>query len=488
MVKRSGKQAKGSRSSKSSTSPVAGGGKTAAGTNYVRDKVKAWDPYFGFRIYVKPEDKEKFKAVTESLWATATKWTKKTWREVLYNEARKNFGLEMWGGQAKERCKKKTSEDKTSADNNSPVAAQRMLPVVHPIAEDISCMSASKDLIALVTDRAISLKHCESTCTAVYDSAGAVAIMKAEHASGCLVPFTPQPVVDWLYQVLGMTLSLIQELLGTKATFDANGCFVDKEGGNQASGGMLATFWGTEIGARRDQALVAWDYDVDLAAFITADCDFDRLWRQAAEKMEPFGLRMINHTRKRRGTKYRICPKHALAYNDWKERYQLAHLENPGKGRSVITKVAALSKKRNEPLMSPSGCNCLDLEIYVVKPRATLAIRGSTIHKVPCSAIFPIVEGIFGPLRVPVPATPNILDLEYGRQWRHRRVVKAIQNSANSIEVDISGLNAKRCAWPAMPLHSCSELIGGFYGVDLDAASDTQWRYEADFPQSTTTL
>ena len=478
MVRRSGEQAK---SSKSSTSPVVGGNEIAAGTKKKRGKIKTFDPYFGLRIYVKPKDKEAFLAAAHSLWEKEEKWTSKRWKTALYTEARKNFGLEPWGG-----SHKKTSQDNTSADQISPVAGHGMSPVAHPLAEDAAGMSASKDLTSLVTDRAISLKHCESTCTAVYDSSGAAALMKAKHASGLLVPFTPQPVVDWLYQVLGMTLSLIQKLLGTKATFDANGCFVDKERGDQASGGMLATFWGTEIGVRRDQALVAWDYDVDLAAFITSDCDFDRVWRQAAEKMEPFGLRMINHRAK---SKYRITPTRALAFNAWKERYQQTVLDNPGKGRPEIIRLASLSKKRHEPILSPSGCNCLDLEIYVVKPRSKLGIEGSsTIHKVPCSAIFPIAEGIFGPLRVPVPATSKILDLEYGQEWRHKQVVKAIQKSGRCIEVDVSGLNARRCAWPAMPLHSCSELIGGFYGVALDAASDTQWRYEADFPQNTTTF
>ena len=293
--------------------------------------------------------------------------------------------------------------------------------------------------------------------------------------------FTPQPVVNWLYQVLGVAQTVIQNLLldisHSKAChFLSNGNFIDTQSGDPAVGGMLTAFWGTEIGARRDQAMIAWDYDVDLAAFITPGVDFDSLWRDASCILEQLGLRMFCHAA---GFKYRICPKHPLAFNDYRERYQLAHLQNPRFTRSKIAHAASSSRKRCEPMQSPSGSNCLDLEVYTVTPMTDIIIKGSKKIKVPCSDIFPIVEGIFGPLRVPLPASPTILDAEYGSMWRLNRSAKMILKSGRSHFVDVTSANTRRCVWPSVQLHSCVELLGGFYGAGLDRSQDdVMWRFK----------
>ena len=96
-------------------------------------------------------------------------------------------------------------------------------------------------------------------------------------------------MVNWLYQVLGIALSVLQELLGDQAAFTSGGQFVDRVNGSKACGGMVSTIWGTELGSRREQALIAWDYDVDLVAFITPSFDFGSLWRQAAETWNLWG-------------------------------------------------------------------------------------------------------------------------------------------------------------------------------------------------------
>ena len=88
---------------------------------------------------------------------------------------------------------------------------------------------------------------------------------------------------------MGMALSVVQELLGDEAAFTPRGQFVDRVDGINACGGAASAIRGTELGSRRDKALIAWDYDVDLVAFITPSFDFGSLWRQAAEKIEPMG-------------------------------------------------------------------------------------------------------------------------------------------------------------------------------------------------------
>ena len=125
-----------------------------------------------------------------------------------------------------------------------------------------------------------------------------------------------------------------------------------------------------------------------------------------------------------RDFKYRICPPQPLAYGDWRERYQGARVANPGITRAGLTKIASESRRRGKPIEAPSGSNCLDLEVYTVKPDHHLTIRGTKKIKVPCADVFPLVEGIFGPLRIPLPRTPCILDAEYGSLWRQTWTVK----------------------------------------------------------------
>ena len=167
---------------------------------------------------------------------------------------------------------------------------------------------------------------------------------------------------------MGMALSVVQELLGDKAAFTPRGQFVDRVDGSNACGGMVITIRGTGLGSRRDNALIAGDYDVDLVAFITPSFDFGSLWRQAAETIEPMGVRMFCHER---DFKYRICPPQPLAYGDWRERYQGARVANPGTTRAGLAKIASESRQRGKPVEAPSGSNCLDSEVYIVKPGHT---------------------------------------------------------------------------------------------------------------------
>ena len=60
-------------------------------------------------------------------------------------------------------------------------------------------------------------------------------------------------------------------------SFESTGTLIDRETKEALSGGMVCGFWGTELGARRDQALIAWDYNADfvflrLGASTSAAC------------------------------------------------------------------------------------------------------------------------------------------------------------------------------------------------------------------------
>ena len=92
-------------------------------------------------------------------------------------------------------------------------------------------------------------------------------------------------------------MPFLQTLLGTNRAFDAHGVYRDATSGEPASGGQLAAFWGTEIGSRRDRALIAYDADVDFEAFVTPCCDFDKIWSAATLFLESRDL-MCKVTRK----------------------------------------------------------------------------------------------------------------------------------------------------------------------------------------------
>ena len=82
--------------------------------------------------------------------------------------------------------------------------------------------------------------------------------MLPTHGHGPAVPFTPLHVVDWPDQVIGITLSVVQDPLGNKAAFISRVPFVDRVNGSSACGGMVSTILGAELGSRWDPALVAW--------------------------------------------------------------------------------------------------------------------------------------------------------------------------------------------------------------------------------------
>jgi hypothetical protein len=183
----------------------------------------------------------------------------------------------------------------------------------------------------------------------------------------------------------------------------------------------------------------------------------------------------------RPGFKYRICPQKPLAFNPWKEMYHEKKLALPGRARPALLKAASATKHAGP--LAPTGDNCVDVEVYTVKGRS-IQIQGCTAKKpftVSCAECFPIVEGIFGPLRVPVLRSTVVLDKEYGEDWPTTRKVKlgSIQNQSQPSKWStVSGDTVRRAAWPNVELPGCPELIGGYVGAGLRPRSDDiPWRF-----------
>lgn len=133
-----------------------------------------------------------------------------------------------------------------------------------------------------------------------------------------------------------------------------------------------------------------------------------------------------------------------------------ACVANPGITKSGLTKLASESRRRGKPIEAPSGSNVQDLEVYIVKPDHHLTIRGTKKIKAPCADVFPLVEGFFGPLRIPLPRTPCILAAEYGSLWRQTWTVKIAQtrNPYSSRHLPMPGdALAHRCICIAAKSH-----------------------------------
>ena len=76
--------------------------------------------------------------------------------------------------------------------------------------------------------------------------------------------------MNWVYQALLDVVSILERLLG-QGSFDQTGRW---SGGGC---GEVLLFWGSHLGAVRGQAMIAWDYDGDLAVFMKPGASFEQL-------------------------------------------------------------------------------------------------------------------------------------------------------------------------------------------------------------------
>ena len=102
------------------------------------------------------------------------------------------------------------------------------------------------------------------------------------------MPYTPQFVVDWLYQCVLDTVRVLEAILGV-VSYSAEGYPL----GDGA--GQVMLFWGSHLGSIREQALIAWDYDVDLAVFYHGG-DFALIWNSAKRQLQHSGYVCTPHS------------------------------------------------------------------------------------------------------------------------------------------------------------------------------------------------
>ena len=261
---------------------------------------------------------------------------------------------------------------------------------------------------------------------------------------GSILHLTPAPVVDWLYQAVVDIHVIVQRTFGV-ASFDAVG--------NATAAGLadVTLFWGSFLGSLRDQALIAWDYDADLALWLAKNIseeDFSRLWACVSRQLELLGYRCSMHNPLR---KLRVAPPVALAWAPYKELYQETRVQKGvhGKARPAILQKTAGRWRRGERAIDPLGANCVDIDVYWLG-RDKIPIMGSKPFSVSSSDVFPTALGVFGPLLLPTPRTSKVLLKEYGSDCLRKRRAKIITKGGHFSEMhDVAdGELVRRSAWP----------------------------------------
>ena len=259
------------------------------------------------------------------------------------------------------------------------------------------------------------------------------------------VLYTPYIVVNWLYQATVDTIVTFQTLLG-----DA---LFDDKGNIPSSGGEIVLWWGTHLGSVRDQAMIAWDYDIDLAIFHAPHCNVDSLWRFASDKLRALGYVVAKH-----GSKYRICPADPLAWAPYKELYQETREAN-SLPRSELMRLVGKKWTSGERAKQPHGSNCVDVDMIEVNPgKKNVQIPGSTkIYSCPTKELFPTADGVFGPLKLRVPRTSYVLQKEYGKKCLQERRIKTLRSNASVSSQQFSMPTGWRhSVWPNKVIYRCS--------------------------------
>ena len=124
----------------------------------------------------------------------------------------------------------------------------------------------------------------------------------------------------------------------------------------------------SHLGSARDQGLIAWDYDADLAVVHVPGCDAVQELH-SAKKIEMLG--------------YHCTPR------------SMATKRPPQEGKTAT---------------SPHGSTCVDIEMYEVSPNNAVKVRGTTTFSLALKHLFPTASGVFGPLRCRAPSTVRVFD------------------------------------------------------------------------------
>ena len=150
-------------------------------------------------------------------------------------------------------------------------------------------------------------------------------------------------------------------------------------------------FWGTRLGSVREQAVIAWDYDGDMAIFLKPGVTFDSLSRRAVLALTKFGYRCTQ----RNSWKYRVPPQKPMCWAPHKELYQEVLARGQSLNRAQIAKRASAPWNSGTQAARPHGSNSIDVEVCTVSTDS-LTIRGARPLNVKASGVFSNSHGVLG--------------------------------------------------------------------------------------------
>ena len=259
------------------------------------------------------------------------------------------------------------------------------------------------------------------------------------------MPYTPQFVVDWLYQCVLDTVRVLEEILGV-VSYSAEGYPFG------AGVGQVMLFWGSQLGSIREQALIVWDYDVDLAVFYHED-DFALIWNSAKRQLQHLGYVCTQHS----AHKYRVAPKNPATWHPYQELYQETREKKQSLSRVALSQLVASRWRHGARAQQPHGSNCIDIETYRIRPKVDVKLLGSQPIRTRLAHMFPTAVGVFGPLQFAIPNSPAMLVGEYGEQCLQQRMFKIKVN--RSFVWKEAPANVWRAAWPTTTLEHAKEYL-----------------------------
>ena len=260
------------------------------------------------------------------------------------------------------------------------------------------------------------------------------------------IPMTPQFIVDWLYQALLDTVRVFETIMGT-ASYDASGV------ANSTGSGEVLLFWGSHLGSLREQGLISWDYDADLAVFHHSH-DFDTIANLAKEQLAKMKYACTQHSTQ----KFRVAPLEPAAWAPYQELYQEVRERNRGLDRVALCKKTGSLWRQGKRARQPHGSNCIDIEVYKIEPNCMVKLLGTKPIQASLDSIFPTAVGVFGPLQFSIPKTASVLLEEYGKQCLQQRLVK-IRRQGSGFEWIKAPECMRRVAFPACALHKAAGYL-----------------------------
>ena len=147
--------------------------------------------------------------------------------------------------------------------------------------------------------------------------------------------------------------------------------------------------------------------------------------------------------------------------------------------------------KTGEQPTAPIGPHYINIGVKVVSPNSSVDVAAGGARRpetVKPHYLLPILEGFFGPLRIPLPRTSAALDVHSVKQWRTKSSVgsAAVQRkgcpkhweSGFGSYCRILPADCRRAFHPAVQMKGCPKYLGCFRGASLDSSeSDVIWRW-----------